>query len=582
MIIRNYNMKRINSLLILLSALLVFGACEKDGDKYYLSSLTENELIASSDVAVLTEATAKLYALSFAWTDRTLQVSDPNSKAPNVLKTSMQVSLTEDFSETIVESTETGLTKSYTGAALNIVANTLGATPEVATPFYFRLKGTTGNNLEPVYSNIEKVNVTSYELDMRFGSILDNSAQDMGLDLFSANADGIYTGFIGASSWMNFLFQEADGTIWRTANSNDVGTPFILTTEGSWNLWFPNPAGCYFVNFDTPATQWTALLLPSLTVDGIDEINMVYTASDNQWKGTFTAAQEGDITIRISGIGKLYNNRSVSGTDNAITDELATDTPFSFNGNSDNLTFTTEATAGNITINVPASGECTLIIDLSNPQEWTASVTSGGSVEPTYPEYLEMQGAGDWWDKLYAKLEAGKTAGTYRTVFQTTSNENFKIVEPTSGTWYGSDPDDLYKLSSADGNYNIWFENPEKRSYMIDVDFVNLTWASTEIKQINVYGDLNNWDLKKDLMTYDASTGIWSATCEINNIEHGFYFLLNSDPANLNWDWALKGTLEHGLYLTNGDGSGNIIPEETGTYLITLDMSKMIFTMEKQ
>lgn len=83
-------------------------------------------------------------------------------------------------------------------------------------------------------------------------------------------------------------------------------------------------------------------------------------------------------------------------------------------------------------------------------------------------------------------------------------------------------------------------------------------------------------------MTYDTSTGTWSATCEVNTIGYGFYFLLNSDPTNLSWDWALKGTLEEGLYLTNGDGSGNILPAETGTYLITLDIHTMTFTMTKQ
>lgn len=573
-------MKSINNLLILFSALLLLGACEKDGDKYYLSTPTENELIASAGTVVLTEATAKLYALSFAWTESTLQISDPNLKAPDVLKTTLQVSLNEDFSGTIVESTENGLSKSYTGAALNIVANSLGVAADVATPFYFRLKGTTGDNMEPVYSNTAKVTITSYQLDMRFGNILDTNAQDMGLDLFSANSNSIYTGFIGAAGWMNFLFQEADGTIWRTANSSGIGKPFILTSEGTWGLWFPSPAGCYYVNFDIPAKQWTALLLPSLTINGIEDISMTYNRSANQWQGTFTATEAGDIAIQISGTGKLYDHTTVTGSDNAISDDMAKDTPFAFTGSSNGLTFGTAAS--DVTVNVPQAGECTLTIDLSNPQQWTATVTAGGSGEPTYPSYLEMQGAGDWWDKLYAKLEPAKTAGTYRTVFQTTSNENFKIVEPASGTWYGSDPDNLYKLSAADGNYNIWFESPEKKSYMIDVDYANLTWTPTEIKQINVYGDFNNWELTKDLMSYDASTGIWSATCEINNIGYGFYFLLNSDPANISWDWALKGTLEEGLYLTDGNGSGNIIPAETGTYLITLDMSKMTFTMDKQ
>ena len=39
-------MKTINSLILSLATLFVLGACEEDGDKYYLSSLTSNELIA--------------------------------------------------------------------------------------------------------------------------------------------------------------------------------------------------------------------------------------------------------------------------------------------------------------------------------------------------------------------------------------------------------------------------------------------------------------------------------------------------------------------------------------------------------
>ena len=34
-----------------------------------------------------------------------------------------------------------------------------------------------------------------------------------------------------------------------------------------------------------------------------------------------------------------------------------------------------------------------MIIDLNDPQAWKVEVTEGGSVEPTYPSYLEMQGA---------------------------------------------------------------------------------------------------------------------------------------------------------------------------------------------
>lgn len=52
-------MKTINSLFLALAALFIWSACEDDADKYYLSSLTENELIASTNNIVLTEDIAQ-------------------------------------------------------------------------------------------------------------------------------------------------------------------------------------------------------------------------------------------------------------------------------------------------------------------------------------------------------------------------------------------------------------------------------------------------------------------------------------------------------------------------------------------
>lgn len=106
MLIRYNNMKKINTLLALLSALLLLGACEKDGEKFYLSSPVESDLIASTNAVVLTEATAKLYALSLAWSDQTLQISDPRYQATSGIQTTVQVSRSEDFSGSIIESTE--------------------------------------------------------------------------------------------------------------------------------------------------------------------------------------------------------------------------------------------------------------------------------------------------------------------------------------------------------------------------------------------------------------------------------------------------------------------------------------------
>ena len=147
-------MKKLNNLFTLLSALLLLGACEKDGDTYFLSSPEENELIASANSVVLTKETAKFYALSLAWTDQTLQVSDSRYQPTTGVQTSVQVSRTEDFSGQILETTESGVSKTYSVSALNIVAYQLKATPEEEAPLYFRLAGRNGSNIAPVYSNV--------------------------------------------------------------------------------------------------------------------------------------------------------------------------------------------------------------------------------------------------------------------------------------------------------------------------------------------------------------------------------------------------------------------------------------------
>lgn len=97
-------MKTIYSLFTFFVVLVLISACAKDEEKIYLTSAAGNELVVSTDAVVLNEATAKLYALSLAWTDQTLQVNNPNFKPTTGVTTSVQMSLSEDFSGTVLSS----------------------------------------------------------------------------------------------------------------------------------------------------------------------------------------------------------------------------------------------------------------------------------------------------------------------------------------------------------------------------------------------------------------------------------------------------------------------------------------------
>ena len=75
-------MKAIINKLLLLAAILCITACEKEGDKIYLSSLEEGELVSSESEVALSMANSKQIVLSLAWNNSDLSVSDPQHAGP--------------------------------------------------------------------------------------------------------------------------------------------------------------------------------------------------------------------------------------------------------------------------------------------------------------------------------------------------------------------------------------------------------------------------------------------------------------------------------------------------------------------
>jgi hypothetical protein len=122
-------MKNVKRILFALLSLVAFTACEKDGDLITLSGLEKNNLMATRTEVILTQANSAENVLALSWTTSTLTVSDPSMSAPNILKTTLQVSKTQNFSGTVVESVESTLSRTFTGAELNTIAKTLEPRP---------------------------------------------------------------------------------------------------------------------------------------------------------------------------------------------------------------------------------------------------------------------------------------------------------------------------------------------------------------------------------------------------------------------------------------------------------------------
>lgn len=575
-------MKTMKNFIYLLALTLGFAACEKDEDKIYLSSLESGELVATENNVVLSQENSKDIVLSLAWTKDALQISDPGLSAIDVTIQTLQVSTTQDFSGVVSESAENSLSKAYTGAALNALAKNIGATSDVANNVYFRLAARTGNNMAPAYSNTVTVSVTPYTIDMSVGYILSGSKEETGMTLYSDASDGDYVGFMGFTSWYNFYLREGDGTVW--GNDGVTGTAFLLSSEEDdqkrWNFWSPGIGGCYYVDVNVNTKLWSALYIPALTLTGDVSGEMTFDRPNTKWTYVFNAAQAGNITLRISGNGKQYD--SSTGTDDAA----AKDVPVGFGQSGENLTFATQA--GNVTVNVPAAGECTLTLDLSNPKQWTVEVTSG-SAEPEPEPALETlymlgisEGEGGWTFNNHLRLYDEESLG-YAGVANVNSPWGYQIgIE--DGNWSA-----IYTLGEGDADAGtLAFEVGEGATnipapagglYFFDVSLKALTYKLAAIGNEIYVAGLNK--LKDEDWTFEplpatATSGVYSGSITITQPSAWGFKIYLFDG---NWDYVYGGS-DGKLYYKGNNGITDDAALAPGTYTLTIDLINANYTIE--
>lgn len=559
-------MKTIYKLSFILALFTIMSACEDDGDKIYLSGLESSKLMATETDVILKQETSAQLALSLAWTDNTLSVSDASVGAPNVFTTYIQVSTNSNFSSNVSESLEAALSKAYTGQELNTITKNLGAEPNVATTFYFRLKGSVGNNTEPVYSNIVPIDITPYLIDMTRGYILDKDQVDTERTLASPLADGIYRGFMGAAGWGNFYLKEGDGTIW--GNDGVEGTAFLLSSvndpDKRWNFWFPGMTGCYYSEVNTIKKQWSALYIPTLTVSGGIQGEMTFDRSKVRWTYVFDATSASTLNIKLNGAGKLYDYST--GTND---DAAAKDNPIAFAQSGDKIEMASQA--GDISVNIPATGEVTLVVDLSDPFSWTCKVVSG-SLEPVevnkfvYIPGIDDNIRGSWTFDSYLSLYNEDNLA-YAGVVNVDSQYGYGIYTE-SGNWTS-----FYNLNSgtaasgtllSGGTTNI--PAPAAGLYLITTSLKDLTYTSTAVgNSIYVVGMNDSWELNTTL-SKTATVGVYQGSITINKAsEYGLQILTDTS-----WSHKFGGADGKIYYLGSNITDDNTLAP--GTYTMTVDL----------
>lgn len=562
-------MKNIKYIIIAIVALIA-SSCNKDGD-FLTTNGADNVTVDGSGDIVLTFENSNALALTLYWNDNgTLTLSNPLVKAPqNATTNTIQFSDTEDFTRTSEIIVDEGVyAKQFTAGQLNSTIAKVGFNEAVSKPLFIRIKSTLGANIAPTYSNVLVINVTPYVIDMSVGFILDSNRTDTGNTLASPASDGVYKGFMGVAGWYNWFLREGDGTTW--GNTGVDGSEFHISADDTqWNFWFPGLEGCYYVIVDTNKEEWSALLIPSLTVTGDLSGEMTFNRKQNTWTLTCNATAAGPGKIKIAGTGKQYN------VDTKCVDDAAIDTPVAFGSNGSAITFGSEASE--ISVNIPTAGEVTLSLKLSDPNAWACEVQQGaGEPVEEVQKYLYLIGiddgiSGNWtFDntiKLYNEDDLN-----YAALCNVNSLWGYKVALE-EGNWnkvytLGDGNEAMGTLVEGDGT-NI--PAPTPGLYLMNVSLKYLTYSSTAVSSVQYCGFNDDWSLTD--MTPTSTPGVYTADVEIATAsEWGFHLILNND-------WGLKFGGSNGELFFVGNNITDDAALAGHTCTLTVDLCKCTYSL---
>lgn len=559
-------------ILLALPTIFSLASCNKDGDMITSSGAHAVELNGSGDV-VLDKNNTDALALTLYWTDNShLTTNDDRVQTPiGTTVNTLQFSSTTDFTSPVEVLTDAQSTSmQFTACTLNSIAGRINLEGNTAGTMYVRMRSNLADNMEPVYSNTYEVKVTPYTIDMSRGFILASDRTDTGNTLYSANSDGIYSGFMGVTGWYNWWLQEGNGVLWGNIGDNGNGKPFVISSNDQhWNFWFPGPSGCYYTLVNTVRQEWTALNIPSLTVSGDISGEMTYDRAANKWTLTYQATSAGTATIRINGTGKQYN--STTGTD----DNAAIDTPVAFGMENGRLAFTSSPT--DITVNVPSAGEMTLTLDLSDAADLKCEVAQGGA-PVTVNKQLWILGNDDKWDYTEYLTLYDEDNLCYAAVVNFNSSWGYYFSREVSDwTEINQDPSTEERKLVTKGN-NI--KKPGKGLYVVCASLGWMTYwypMSDPITQISFAGFNDNWDMV-DMTPVDGQTGVYTATVTATaDTPWGVQILLNGS-----WD-NYFGTQTDGTLTWSKKENGAPKGWQTGkTYTFTVDLCKGTYTLTEQ
>ena len=583
-------MKLLRYILPALSILLSV-SCMKDGEMLTATLEGDGTRIGTADSEIVLDINEPSALALTIWWDRlgNASLSNPDAQVPSdMIINAVQFSTDGDFSTYVEETVDNSASSvQFTAAELNTIMTELGLEGGVAATVYIRMSTSLGTNTEPVYGESIEITVTPYFVDMSFIRLAGvGSGAFTGVErMLSATVEdgGEYAGFADIpAGWWNFFFIEGTGNIWGALT--DGANQFYLERKNdisSWNCWFPEPSGCYYITMSTATGEWTAVSVSEvlMSIGGAEPVQMEYSAAHTAYTAVLTTTAD-NVPVQADLSGILYNT--------ALGQDSAESASMSLTGSSDGTLAAGEA--GAVTgINTGAAGTYTLILRLADMTwelaEGEVDIDAGGEQtewpdDPDYSaatsEWLYIYGLSDGTPSSVEGRLARTSDGVYEGFFYMTSWFNFKFgdnEDPSAARIYGSAPSSeegaLERLYCGSDMYNIWWDSDQAAYTYLTVNTNDRSWSYTTVTSISIAGDFNGYSLTSDVMTFDPASGTWSAVITPGSWgQYGIQFVLNEE-----WGFCYA-PAEDGTLFRSGNAAMPSTAVEPGVeYEVTIDLN---------
>ena len=577
----------------ILPALSIFlsVSCMKDGEMLTATLEGDGTRIGTADSEIVLDINEPSALALTIWWDRlgNASLSNPDAQVPSdMIINAVQFSTDGDFSTYVEETVDNSASSvQFTAAELNTIMTELGLEGGVAATVYIRMSTSLGTNTEPVYGESIEITVTPYFVDMSFIRLAGvGSGAFTGVErMLPATVEdgGEYAGFADIpAGWWNFFFIEGTGTIWGALT--DGANQFYLERKNdisSWNCWFPEPSGCYYITMSTATGEWTAVSVSEvlMSIGGAEPVQMEYSAAHTAYTAVLTTSTD-NVSVQADLSGILYNT--------SLGQDSAESASMSLTGSSDGTLAAGEA--GAVTgINTGAAGTYTLILRLADMTwelaEGEVDIDAGGEQtewpdDPDYSaatsEWLYIYGLSDGTPSSVEGRLARTSDGVYEGFFYMTSWFNFKFgdnEDPSAARIYGSAPSSeegaLERLYCGRDMYNIWWDSDQAAYTYLTVNTNDRSWSYTTVTSISIAGDFNGYSLTSDVMTFDPASGTWSAVITPGSWgQYGIQFVLNEE-----WGFCYA-PAEDGTLFRSGNAAMPSTAVEPGVeYEVTIDLN---------